>query len=47
MADTVFLFDVDNTLLDIIPELGGGVEPKLAHDSSTNALINRYRRLRE
>ncbi len=31
----------------IIPELGRGVEPKLAHDSSTNALINRYRRLRE
>lgn len=24
-----------------------GAEPKLAHDSSTNALINRYRRLRE
>ena len=31
----------------IIPELGRGAEPKLAHDSSTNALINRYRRLRE
>jgi glucose-6-phosphate isomerase len=31
----------------IIPELGHGAEPKLAHDSSTNALINRYRRLRE
>ena len=24
-----------------------GAEPKLAHDSSTNALINRYRRLRK
>ena len=31
----------------IIPELDRGAEPKLAHDSSTNALINRYRRLRE
>jgi glucose-6-phosphate isomerase len=31
----------------IIPELGHGAEPKLAHDGSTNALINRYRRLRE
>ena len=31
----------------IIPELGRGAEPKLAHDSSTNRLINRYRRLRE
>ncbi len=30
----------------IIPELERGAEPKLAHDSSTNALISRYRRLR-
>jgi glucose-6-phosphate isomerase len=30
----------------IIPELGGAPEPALAHDSSTNALIRRYRRLR-
>ena len=28
----------------IIPELGGGAEPALTHDSSTNALIRRYRR---
>ncbi len=27
----------------IIPELGHGAEPKLSHDSSTNALITRYR----
>ena len=30
----------------IIPELRRGDEPKLAHDASTNALINRYRWLR-
>jgi glucose-6-phosphate isomerase len=30
----------------IIPELHRGAEPKLAHDSSTNALITRYRRQR-
>jgi glucose-6-phosphate isomerase len=30
----------------IIPELAGGPEPELAHDSSTNALIRRYRRMR-
>jgi glucose-6-phosphate isomerase len=30
----------------IIPELEGAAEPKLAHDSSTNALIRRYRKLR-
>jgi glucose-6-phosphate isomerase len=30
----------------IIPELHRGEEPRLAHDSSTNALIRRYRRLR-
>ena len=29
-----------------IPELESRVEPKLAHDSSTNALIRRYRRFR-
>jgi glucose-6-phosphate isomerase len=31
----------------IIPELEGGTEQKLAHDSSTNALIRRYRRSKE
>jgi glucose-6-phosphate isomerase len=31
----------------IIPELGSKTEPKLNHDSSTNALIRRYRKLRE
>jgi glucose-6-phosphate isomerase len=31
----------------IIPELTSTDEPKLAHDSSTNALIRRYRNLRE
>lgn len=30
----------------IIPELDRGTEPKLGHDASTNALIERYRRLR-
>jgi glucose-6-phosphate isomerase len=30
----------------IIPELGGGAEPSLQHDSSTNALIRRYRKIR-
>jgi len=30
----------------IIPELGDTGEPRLGHDSSTNALIRRYRRLR-
>ena len=30
----------------IIPELEGEAEPALDHDSSTNALIRRYRRLR-
>src|SRR5437588_12353780 len=30
----------------IIPELESADEPKLAHDSSTNTLIRRYRRLR-
>jgi glucose-6-phosphate isomerase len=30
----------------IIPELTSKSEPKLAHDSSTNALIRRYRRLK-
>jgi glucose-6-phosphate isomerase len=31
----------------IVPELTAPAEPPLAHDSSTNALIRRYRRLRE
>jgi glucose-6-phosphate isomerase len=31
----------------IVPELAAGAEPDLAHDSSTNALIRRYRRLRD
>jgi glucose-6-phosphate isomerase len=31
----------------IIPELESAGEPALAHDSSTNALIRRYRKLRE
>jgi glucose-6-phosphate isomerase len=31
----------------IIPELEGDAAPKLAHDSSTNALIRRYRRQRD
>jgi glucose-6-phosphate isomerase len=30
----------------IIPELARGAEPALKHDSSTNSLISRYRRLR-
>ncbi|MCW6511754.1 glucose-6-phosphate isomerase [Lichenifustis flavocetrariae] len=30
----------------IIPELDRDVQPTLSHDSSTNALINRYRRMR-
>jgi glucose-6-phosphate isomerase len=30
----------------IIPEIESATEPKLAHDSSTNGLIRRYRRLR-
>ena len=32
---------------NIIPELTTAGEPKLAHDSSTNALIRQYRRLKE
>jgi glucose-6-phosphate isomerase len=31
----------------IIPELESAAEPKLGHDSSTNHLIRRYRRLRQ
>jgi glucose-6-phosphate isomerase len=31
----------------IIPELQGKAEPKLSHDSSTNALIRRYRKLKD
>jgi len=30
----------------IVPELGDEDEPDLGHDSSTNALIRRYRALR-
>jgi glucose-6-phosphate isomerase len=30
----------------IVPELEAPEEPELTHDSSTNALIRRYRRLR-
>jgi glucose-6-phosphate isomerase len=30
-----------------VPELEGDVEPQLTHDSSTNALIRRYRRLKD
>ena len=30
----------------IIPELESRIEPKLAHDSSTNALIRRYRKMK-
>jgi glucose-6-phosphate isomerase len=33
--------------LRIIPELDGTTEPKLGHDSSTNALIRRYRKLKQ
>ena len=32
--------------LRIIPELDSNAEPKLDHDSSTNALIRRYRKLK-
>jgi glucose-6-phosphate isomerase len=32
---------------NIIPELTAATEPKLTHDSSTNALIRQYRRLKE
>lgn len=31
----------------VLPELQNAAEPSLAHDSSTNALIRRYRRLRK
>ena len=31
----------------IVPELTNATEPPLAHDSSTNTLIRRYRRLRD
>jgi glucose-6-phosphate isomerase len=30
----------------MVPELQAKAEPELDHDSSTNALIRRYRRLR-
>jgi glucose-6-phosphate isomerase len=32
--------------MDIVPELDAPADPDLAHDSSTSALIRRYRRLR-
>jgi glucose-6-phosphate isomerase len=31
----------------IIPELDGKIEPQLTHDSSTNGLIRRYRKLKQ
>jgi glucose-6-phosphate isomerase len=31
----------------MVPELGNAEEPDLQHDSSTNALIRRYRRLKQ
>jgi glucose-6-phosphate isomerase len=31
---------------NIIPELESTAQPRLAHDSSTNALIRRYRKLK-
>jgi glucose-6-phosphate isomerase len=31
----------------IVPELESSVDPELGHDSSTNGLIRRYRRLRQ
>lgn len=31
----------------ILPELDTNTEPELGHDSSTNGLIRRYRKLRE
>ena len=31
----------------IVPELESNTEPKLGHDSSTNSLIRRYRKLRD
>jgi glucose-6-phosphate isomerase len=31
----------------IVPELGSAAEPRLLHDSSTTALIRRYRRLKK
>jgi glucose-6-phosphate isomerase len=31
----------------IVPELTSAADPKPVHDSSTNALIRRYRRLRQ
>jgi hypothetical protein len=51
----VFLVDVDNTLRRLV---GNGVDPNLTifehaikngrtHDSSTNNLINHYRKLKE
>jgi glucose-6-phosphate isomerase len=31
----------------IVPELQADAEPQLAHDSSTNALIRRYRKMKQ
>ncbi len=33
--------------LEILPQLSSATEPELAHDSSTNALVRRYRALRK
>src|SRR6266540_952449 len=40
-------FDGNRPTSTILPELQSPSEPRLAHDSSTNALIRRYRALRE
>ena len=37
----------DEAVQRIVPELEGRGEPRLGHDGSTNALIRRYRRLKE
>ena len=37
----------DALAVETIPELESAAEPTLAHDSSTDALIRRYRRLRD
>jgi glucose-6-phosphate isomerase len=40
--------ELGKVLVDrIVPELASATDPKLLHDSSTNALIRRYRRLRQ
>ena len=35
------------SVLRIVPELESKTEPKLGHDSSTNNLIRRYRKLKD